>query len=155
MKNPVSGLSVIPVNTGLPASEKRKWPDGRASEEMFGNQKAEVWWLCRTALQRTHEYLLFLDGKPGGVKHSASDLLALPSGDPDSDALCLQLSLVKWERNEKGKIVIEQKSSLRRRGISSPDHADALVLTFVEPDRVPMIITPELLARSRMPGPRR
>jgi hypothetical protein len=122
---------------------------------MFGNQKAEIWWLCRTALQRTHEHVLFLDGKPNGKKHSPSDLLALPSGDPDSDALCLQLSLVKWERNEKGKIVIEQKNALRRRGISSPDHADALVLTFVEPHRAPMIITEEILARSRQPGPRR
>lgn len=152
--NRVDGLTVAPINTGLPASERR-WPDGRTSEEMFGNQKAEIWWLCRTALQRTHEHVLFLDGKTGGKKHSPTDLLALPSGDADSDALCLQLSLVKWERNEKGKIVIEQKNALRRRGISSPDHADALVLTFVEPHRAPMNISAELLARSRQPGHRR
>lgn len=62
------------------------------------------------------------------------DLLALPSGDIESDALCMQLSLVKWERNEKGRIVIEGKPALRQRGIASPDHADALMLTFIEPD---------------------
>jgi hypothetical protein len=134
MKNPVAGLEVVPVNTGNPPSTRR-WPDERTSEEMFGNQKAEVWWLCRTALQRTHEHVLHLLGKEGGREHAVSELLALPSGDPDSDALCLQLSLVKWERNDRGKIVIEKKDALRRRGISSPDHADALMLTFAEGKR--------------------
>lgn len=134
MKNPVAGLEVVPVNTGTPPSTRR-WPDERTSEEMFGNQKAEVWWLCRTALQRTHEHVLHLLGKDGGRERPVTELLALPSGDADSDALCLQLSLVKWERNDRGKIVIEKKDALRRRGISSPDHADALMLTFAEPVR--------------------
>lgn len=129
--NQVAGLTVSAVNTGLPPTQRR-WPDGRTSEEMFGNSKAEVWWLCRTALQRTHEHVAFLDGKETGVEHPLTDLLALPSGDKDSDALNLQLSLVKWERNERGKIVIEQKKALARRGIASPDYADALMLTFVD-----------------------
>jgi phage terminase large subunit len=126
-------LSVTAVNTGLPPTE-RQWPDGRTSEEIFGNLKAEVWWLCRTALQRTHEHVLWLLGKENGKEHPVTDLLALPSGDKESDMLCLQLSLVKWGRNDRGKIVIERKDALAKRGISSPDHADALMLTFVEPD---------------------
>ncbi|WP_164743110.1 hypothetical protein [Mesorhizobium sp. Z1-4] len=129
MKNPIDGLSVHPVNTGEPPSHTR-WPDGRTSDEIFGNLKAEIWWLCRTALQRTHEHVLWLEGKEGGKEHALTDLLALPSGDRESDALCLQLSLVKWERNERGKIMIEKKDALKRRGINSPDHADALMLTF-------------------------
>jgi phage terminase large subunit len=133
MKRPDDALNVIAINTGIQPSPTLRWEDGRTSEEMFGNLKAEIWWLCRTALQRTHEHVLFLQGKPTGKEHPLTDLLALPSGDQDSDALCLQLSLVKWERNEKGKIVIEKKEALRRRGIASPDHADALMLTFVEP----------------------
>lgn len=132
-------MVVVPVNTGLPPSEDRIWPDGRTSEEMFGNLKAEIWWLCRTALQRTHEHVLFLEGKPEGKEHPVTDLLALPSGDKESDALCLQLSLVKWGRNERGKIVIEKKEALQRRGISSPDHADALMLTFVDPPAAPAV----------------
>jgi phage terminase large subunit len=146
MKNPVAGLRITAVNTGNPPSEKL-WPDGRTSEEMFGNQKAEVWWLCRTVLQRTHEHVMFLQGKPNGKEHPVTELLALPSGDRDSDALCLQLSLVKWGRNDRGKIVIEKKEALQRRGISSPDHADALMLTFVDGPRA-MVITDDILKRS-------
>lgn len=130
-------LVVQGVNTGLPPT-KRLWPDGRTSEEIFGNLKAELWWLCRTAAQRTFEHVLFLDGDEKGREHQLTDLLALPSGDPDSDALCLQLSLVKWGRNERGKIVIERKDALRRRNIASPDHADALVLTWVDPPPEPV-----------------
>lgn len=131
-------LTVVPVNTGLPPSE-RLWPDGRTSDEMFGNLKAEIWWLCRTALQRTHEHVLFIEGKENGREHSLTELLALPSGDKDSDALCLQLSLVKWGRNDRGKIVIEKKEALQRRGIASPDHADGLMLTFVDPPATPTV----------------
>lgn len=137
MKNPVEGLTAVPVNTGLPPSE-RKWPDGRTSEEMFGNLKAEVWWLSRTSLQRTHEHVLWLLGK-GGKEHPVTDLMALPSGDKDSDQLCLELSLVKWGRNDRGKIVIERKEELKRRGISSPDYADALMLTNVDPPDAPAV----------------
>lgn len=132
-------LDVVAVNTGVPPSETRIWPDGRTSEEMFGNLKAEIWWLCRTALQRTHEHVLWIEGKENGREHPLTDLLALPSGDKDSDALCLQLSLVKWGRNEKGKIVIERKEALAKRGIASPDHADGLMLTFVDPPAAPSV----------------
>lgn len=136
--NQIAGLKVTAVNTGLPPT-KRIWPDKRTSEEMFGNLKAEVWWLCRTAIQRTHEHVAFLEGRDGGVEHPVTDLLALPSGTQDADALCLQLSLVKWGRNEKGKIVIETKDALKRRGIASPDHADALILTYAEPPAPPPV----------------
>lgn len=132
MHNPLAGLEANPINTGVPPSQI-VWPDGRTSEEIFGNQKAEIWWLCRTAVQRSHEHVLFLEGKEGGKEHPLTDLLALPSGDKDSDQLCLEMSLVKWERNERGKIMIEKKEALKRRGINSPDYADALMLTFVEP----------------------
>lgn len=153
MKNPVPGLRVTPVNTGLPPTQM-KWPDGRTSEEMFGNLKAEIWWLTRTTLQRTHEHVLFLEGKETGREHPLTDLMALPSGDRDSDQLCLELSLVKWGKNERGKIVIETKDALRRRGIASPDYADALVLTNVEPAKGPMVISDAILRRAAASGRR-
>ena len=137
MKNPVEGLHVEPVNTGLPPTE-RIWPDEKTSEEKFGNLKAETWWLVRTAAQRTHEHVLWLEGS-GGQEHSLTEILSLPSGDKESDQLCLELSLVKWFRNDRGKIVIETKKQLQTRGIKSPDYADALMLTEVEPEAPPVV----------------
>ncbi len=126
-------MKVKPVNTGDTPSERRRWEDGRTSDEVFGNLKAELWWLARTAFQRTYQHLLFLEGKSeeqGAKQHPLPDLLALPSGDPDSDTLAAQLSTVRYFKNERGKIVIEKKAELQRRGIKSPDYADAFVLTF-------------------------
>lgn len=128
------GLITAPVNVGMPPSDT-EWPDGNTSAEKFANLKAEVWWLMRDRFKSTHEMLLFLLGEPGGIRHSPSDLIVLPpdSDGPDAQTLAMQLSLVKWFRNEKGRIIMESKSQLAHRGIVSPDHADALALTF-DPD---------------------
>lgn len=120
-------LTRSPINTGLPPSH-RIWEDGRSSEEMFGNLKAEVWWLARAGFARTFEHVKFLRGEEGGRRHPPSDLFALPA----DASLASQLSLVRWFRNEKGKIVIETKAQLQKRGIPSPDYADAFVLTLIE-----------------------
>lgn len=130
---PSRKLKVRPVNTGDTPSDRRRWEDGRTSDEVFGNLKAELWWLARTAFQRTYQHLLYLEGKSeeqGARQHPLPDLLAMPSGDPESDTLAAQLSTVRYFKNERGKIVIEKKAELQRRGIKSPDHADAFVLTF-------------------------
>lgn len=120
-------LSRRAVNTGEPPST-RLWPDDRMSEDMFVNLKAEVWWLARGAFQRTHEHVRALLGDPKGILHPLDELIALP----DDQILAGQLSLPKWFRNEKGKIIIEKKEQLQKRGIPSPDEADAFVLTFLE-----------------------
>jgi hypothetical protein len=125
------GLSVTGVNTGV-APTDMDWPDGETSAEKFLNLKAEGWALCRERIKASYEKLLFLEGKEGGIDHPVSDLLILPddSEGPDATLLASQLSIVKWSRNEKGKYMIEPKQKLASRGIASPDHADALVLTF-------------------------
>jgi phage terminase large subunit len=124
-------LVITPINTGLPPSD-RLWPDQRTSAEIFVNIRAEAWWLARTAIQRTYEHVLFLEGLEGGVKHPLDELIALPN-DKDSAPLISQLSMPKWKHNDRGKIIIESKLSMKNRGIPSPDFADAFVMTMIEP----------------------
>lgn len=131
--SPGSKIKVMPVNVGDSPNEKRRWEDGRTSDEMFGNLKAELWWLARVGFQRTFQHVLWLEGKTeeqGAKQHPLPDLIAMPSGDLESDTMAAQLSLVRYFKNEKGKIVIEKKAELQRRGVKSPDHAEAFVLTF-------------------------
>lgn len=131
VRNPRQGLTVSGINVGTNPTDAR-WPDGKTADEMFANLKAEGWWTMRERFKSTHEMMLFLEKKEGGISHSPSDLIVLPpdSVSPDMAVLSSQISLVKWFRNEKGKIIIESKQQLSTRGVSSPDHADALVLTF-------------------------
>ena len=136
-KADTEGIEIQALNVGVPAS-RREWPDGRTSEEMFANLKAELWWLARERFKCSHERYLWETGAEGGIKHPLSDCIVLP----EDNALQTQLSLVKWLRNEKGKIAIESKDKLRARGVASPDRADALVLALAED------MTPRTIVRS-------
>lgn len=136
-RNQRVGLVVTGVNTGDAPSET-KWPDGLKAAEKFFNLKAELWWEARERFKKTHEMVLWLedkrdsDNEPLGQKHPIEDCISLPD-DPNDQQLQRmldQLSQVKWTRRENGKIQIESKQSMSKRGLASPDHADALILTF-------------------------
>lgn len=127
-KTATPGLVKVGINVGDPGSDLR-WPDGEYSHEKFVSLKAELWWICRERFKHTWEHVLALEGKEGGKFHPPDELITVPS---DASELISQISLVRWQRTEKGKIQIETKAQLTERGIASPDFADALMLTFCE-----------------------
>ena len=49
---------------------------------------------------------------------------------PDDDETVAELSDVKYKLTSSGKIQIESKDEMKKRGRRSPDLADAVVLTF-------------------------
>lgn len=140
LKRSVGDVRSAAVLVGNPPSDS-KWPDGKTSKEKFANIKAESWWICRERAKNSFEMLAFIesptlasgDPNPDAIEHELDDCLLLPEDSESPDALTLnsQLSLVKWLTTVAGKIIIESKDALAKRGISSPDHADALMLTFV------------------------
>ena len=117
-----------PGGVGHEPASAAEWPDGRTSREKFANLRAELW-KAREALGRSRELLRHPKGEPEGVAHPLGDVLLLP----EDEALARQLASQRWFRSETGKVLIEDKERLRRRGVRSPDRADALVLTFHEP----------------------
>jgi hypothetical protein len=83
----------------------------------FVNRRAECYWNLRTLLE---DELLDLDSKD-------EDLLA-------------QLGTIKYTIDSAGRIAIEKKSDMKKRGLPSPDHADALMMACLEP---PTVIIPD------------
>ncbi len=75
----------------------------------FANMRAELFWELRR---------LFNEG-----------LIAIP---PDEE-LIGQLLGLRYDVTSAGQVRMESKSALRRRGLRSPDKADALALAFMEP----------------------
>lgn len=56
---------------------------------------------------------------------------------PNDDELISELSTIKFAEGESdGKVKIEGKQELKRRGLSSPNNADALMMTYYMPDSV-------------------
>lgn len=83
--------------------------------ELFANKRAEIFWNLRTR---------FMEGN-----------ISIPR---DED-LMSQLSNLKFEYTIKGQIRIESKEDMKKRGLPSPDKADALALAFGFFDEKPAV----------------
>lgn len=87
-------------------------------KERFVNRRAEWYWALRERFQ--------------------SGEIAIP---PD-DELASQLASLKYKFDSRGRIQIESKEDMRKRGLPSPDKADALMLAFADVGVKPTIVTP-------------
>lgn len=83
-----------------------------AGKSDFGNLRAEGYWQLRE-LFRTRQ-------------------IKLPSGTPDAERLAGELAGLRYRTNS-GRIWIESKEEMKKRGRQSPDLADALMLAFINP----------------------
>ncbi|MDY6874398.1 MAG: TerL protein [Chloroflexota bacterium] len=111
------------INVGLPPTPGY-FEQGKKNKDMFANLKAQLVWELRRRFERTYEHV-------NGIKqHDADKLISIP----DDPALISEISQVKVETNEAGKIKIESKKSLARRGIKSPNRFEALYLRFAKPN---------------------
>lgn len=78
----------------------------------YKNRRAEMWWLMRNWL--------------------AGDM---PVMIPDSDELHADLCAPSYRFDSQSRRMLESKDEMRKRGVRSPDIADALALCFAEPVR--------------------
>jgi hypothetical protein len=56
-----------------------------------------------------------------------------PAQVPDSDELHADLTQIRYSYDSNGALVMESKKDMKKRGLRSPDTADALGLTFARP----------------------
>lgn len=94
----------------------RKWIlvrfGGKADSDLYANKRAEMWGLMKDWL------------KNGGAIPDVQDLV--------NDLIAPEAYSVQKGPNA-GKLILESKDDMQSRGISSPDDADALALTFAFP----------------------
>jgi phage terminase large subunit len=107
------------INSGDRPSFTR-WPDGRSSQDRFLNLRAEMWWLLRVRFEKAYEF------RELNIAHPPEDMISIPN----HAQLIADLSLPLHFYAENGKIKIEAKDAMRKRGVKSPDHGDALALSF-------------------------
>lgn len=88
------------------------------------------------------------DGKPaGGPANRRSEMWlnlkkVLEAGRfslPDSDSLQADLVGPGYKYSSDGKLLLESKDDMRRRGVPSPDEGDAVAHCFSEPDGSPIV----------------
>ena len=77
-------------------------------------------------------------------------LLDLPCQIPDNDSLHADLCGTRYKFDSKTRLILERKEDMKKRGIRSPDCADALALTFACPN--PLLIETKTKARKKIPS---
>lgn len=112
-------MTISGVNVGESPSEQQFTTEKR-NEDIFLNLKAELWWKLRRRFERTYEHV-------NGIKEWPIDELI---SIPNHSELISELSRPLFERTENGKLKIEAKEKMKKRGIASPNLADALILSF-------------------------
>jgi hypothetical protein len=86
------------------------------------------------------------DGRPaGGYVNRRAEMYgglkkALEAGAfqlPDSNTLQADLTCMGYKFDSQGRLQLESKADIRKRGLPSPDEADAVALAFAEPSGFP------------------
>lgn len=110
----------VAVRSGESPTETR-WPDGKTSAERFTNLRAEMAWVVRSRFERAYEFM------EQGVLHRPEDMISIPN----DSRLIGDLSLPLYFTTETGKVQLESKRDMQKRGIASPDFFDAMCLLFM------------------------
>ena len=119
----------------------RKYFD-RKNSDFFRNIKAQAWWMCRDRFYNTWRAVEF------GDKFPEDQLISL-----DSEALGKELDYLKAELSrpqvvydDNGKVGVESKKDMKKRGIPSPNKADSFVMAFA-PVQAGLNINPDILGQ--------
>ncbi len=91
------------------------------AKDVFTNARAEWWYRIARRFEKTHEHFT------GKRTHPEEELISIEN----DGQLIAELASTKKFRTENGKIKAESKDQMLKRGIKSPDLADACVLAFL------------------------
>lgn len=94
---------------------------GISNRDMFSNIKAQAWWMLADRFRNTHNAIR------NGESFSDDELISIDADLPYLTQLIDELASVKRDFDKCGKVKVESKDDLSKRGISSPNLADALV----------------------------
>lgn len=111
------------------AGDKVRMPDAIYSEkiknkDMFANLKAQSWWNFADRLRIT--YNAITKGQP----YKEDEIISISSDLKDLDSLLIELSTPKRDYDLTGKVKVESKKDLAKRGIKSPNKADAVIMAY-------------------------
>lgn len=108
------------------ANPDQEYTIDKLNKDMFANLKAQAWWDVARRLKNVK------DAIENGTVYDSSDLISISSsiGDEYIEQLKTELSTPRQDRDSAGKVKVESKSDLKKRGIDSPNVADAAIMAL-------------------------
>lgn len=108
---------------GAVVDPDREYMPGKTNKEMFYNAKAQAWWTLADRFRHTHNAI---QGKP----HDVDKLISIASGLEGLEKLCAELTMPHKDYTN-GKVKVESKADMKKRGVPSPNLADAFVMAYL------------------------
>lgn len=96
--------------------------EGKYAHEKYQNKRAEVWFQMRERFRKTYEH------KNGIRLYRADEMISIPDNQILKNQLCSPKAVI----TNTGKLGVESKRDMRRRGIESPDLADACAYALAD-----------------------
>ena len=109
---------------GAVQNPESEYTTGKKNKDMFYNVKAQAWWALADRFRNTFNAVT---GKP----HDPNKLISLSSDMKGLDKLCAELGQPRRDYLN-GKVKVESKADMKKRGVPSPNLADALVMAYLE-----------------------
>ena len=116
-----------------------KYTDDKKNRDMFANIKAQAWWMVRDRFYKTWRAVHHGDSYP------EDQLISLSSSLHELEYLTAELSRPQVDHDQNGRVKVESKKDMKKRGIPSPNRADALVMAFA-PVQGGLNINPKILS---------
>ncbi len=121
---------------------------GKKNKDMFANIKAQAWWHVRDRFYKTWRSVEARKADPDcQLEYKPDELISLSSSIPKLEYLKAELSRPWVDYDGNGKVKVESKKDMKKRGIPSPNMADSLIMAFAPLIRKPMVIDPSQLRR--------
>lgn len=96
----------------------------RKNKDMFYNLKAQSWWMLADRFKNTYNAI------HKGEAFPPDQLISISSKCKNVDRLIDELCTPKQDEATDGRVKVESKRDLAKRGVPSPNIADAVVMTF-------------------------
>jgi phage terminase large subunit len=99
------------------------------NKDMFSNLKALAWWDVADRVKMTYNAVT------KGTEYDEDEVISLSSSLKELDALIVELSTPLKDTDKTGKVRVESKEDLKKRGIPSPNLADAFIMATHRPKK--------------------
>jgi len=95
-----------------------------ANKDFFCNLKTQAWWGVGDLFRNTYNAVTH------GEKFEEDELISISSDMPGLKNLLVQLSTVRRDFSKTGQVKAEGKDDLAKRGVNSPNDADAFIMAY-------------------------
>ena len=114
-----------------PQNKDSEYKDKKTNGDMFRNIKAQAWITISDRFIKTHNYIT------KGEYVDESEMIFIDDSCKYVEKLITELSSPRELKDGNGKIMVESKDSLKKRGIASPNIADAFIMGAFILDELP------------------